>query len=120
VEVVVKAGKPVVLVTSSDSQCRWNITVEKGGKLVGIIQFGGNAQAVSGTDAPVAYRAGILPDGKKAPMYGFNVWKEEDTPTFKRFRSEIKEISGKEFTSLQGVYQPEERTFAFIVKPGAK
>ncbi len=117
-DIVIKPGRPVVLVTSSYSQCRWNVTVEKGAKLLGVIQFGGGAQAVSGTDAPIVYRAAILPDGKRATTSSANVWKEEDTPAFKAFRSEIKAISGQDYTSHQGMYQADGTPF--IVKPSAK
>lgn len=105
VRVTVKPGKPVVLVTSSYSQCRWVVTVEKGAKVVGVVQIGNFAQDVTGTDAPVVYAAGRLPNGKKGPTSGFSAHEENDGIDFNRVKATVKQITGKEFTTFQGKYQ---------------
>lgn len=119
VRVTVKAGKSVVLVTSASNQTRWVVTVEKGATLAGVIQFGNGAQELTGTDAPIAYRAGIYPDGTKGPVNGFNAYKQdEDEPSYRRIKAEVEEHTGKGFTSFQGQYQS--GTEPFVVKPSAK
>jgi hypothetical protein len=119
VHVTVKAGKPVVLVFSAYHQTRWNVTVEKGATVAGVVLFGNFAQELTGTDAPVSYRAGILPNGKRGPTAGFSASKEEkDEPSYRRMKAEVKEITGKEFTSFQGKYQSSVEPF--VVRPGAK
>ena len=119
VHVAVQPGKPVVLVTSASTQTRWVVKVEKGATVAGVIQFGNTAQELVGTDAPVIYRAGILPNGKKGPVQGFNAYKQDDKePSYKRIKGEVKEYTGKDFTSFQGQYQSGKEPF--VVKPGAK
>jgi hypothetical protein len=118
VHVTVKPGKPVVLVFSSYWQCRWNVKVEKGATVAGVVLFGNYAQELTGTDAPVVYRAGRLPNGKRGPTSGFNAYKETDDPSYKRIKEEVKEITGKEFTTFQGLYQA--GPAPFVVTPGAK
>lgn len=118
VYVTVKAGKPVVLVFSSYHQCRWCLAVEKGATVAGVVLYGGFAQVVTGTDAPVVYRAGKLPNGKRGTIDGLHASKQDDSNTYKRVIAEIKEITSKELTSFQGQYQPGPEPF--VVKPGAK
>lgn len=119
VYVTVKPGKPVVLVTSSSYQARWKVTVEKGATVAGVIQFGNTAQEVVGVDAPIIYRAAVRPDGTKGPTNGFNAFKQDDNePSYKRIKAEVKEYTGQDFTSFQGKYQATKEPF--VVKPGAK
>ncbi len=117
VHITVKPGKPVVLALSANIQTRWQVTIEKGGNVVGVALFGNYAKEVVGTEAPVSYAAGILPNGKRAPQAGFNVYKE-DAPEFKRRKAELLEMTGKDFTSFQGQYQSGKEPF--VVTPGAK
>lgn len=116
VRVTVKPGKPVVLVTSSYSQCRWVVTVEKGANVVGVVQIGNFAQEVTGTDASVVYAAGRRPNGEKGPTIGFNAHVENDGLDFKRVKATVKQITDREFTKFQGKYQSEKEPF--VVTPG--
>lgn len=115
VRVTVKPGKPVVLVTSSYSQCRWVVTVEKGAKVVGVVQFGNFAQEVTGVDAPTVNAAGILSNGQRGLTSGFNSYDEKDKDGMKRLKDAAKEVTGRDFTSFQGKYQSEKEPF--VVTP---
>lgn len=119
VHVTVKAGKPVVLVFSSAVQTRWVVNVEKGATVAGVIQYGNAAQELTGTDAPLVYRAGIRPDGTKGPVNGFNAYKQdENESSYKRIKAEVQELTNKGFTSFQGQTQADKEPF--VVKPSAK
>lgn len=115
VRVTVKAGKPVVLVTSSYSQCRWAVTVEKGAKVVGVVQFGNFAQEVTGVDVPTVNAAGILSNGQRGLTSGFNAHSEKDMDGMNRLKAAAKEVTGRDFTSFQGKYQSEKEPF--VVTP---
>ena len=117
--VTVKPGRPIVLVTSASYQTRWKVTIEKGATVAGVIQFGNTAQELIGVDAPVIYRAAVRADGSKGPTNGFNAYKQdENEPSYKRIKAEVKEYTGRSFTSFQGKYQATKEPF--VVKPGAK
>lgn len=115
VRVTVKPGKPVALVTSSYSQCRWVVTVEKGAKVVGVVQFGNFAQEVTGVDAPTVNAAGILSNGQRGITSGFNSYDEKDKDGMKRLKDAAKEVTGRDFNSFQGKYQSEKEPF--VVTP---
>ena len=69
--------------------------------------------------APIAYRAGIYPDGTKGPVNGFNAYKQDEKePSYRRIKAEVEEHTGKGFASFQGQYQS--GTEPFVVTPGAK
>lgn len=119
VYITVKPGKPVVLVTSANFQTRWVVNVEKGATVAGVIQYGNHAQELTGTDAPLVYRAGIRPNGKKGPVQGFNAYKQDDKePSYKRIKGEVQDLTKKEFASFQG--ENKSGLEPFVVQPGAK
>ena len=121
VPVHVKAGKPVILVLATFSICQWQVTVEDGAEVVGVILCGTDAQEVAGIKAPVVYRSGRDPYGKsRGDRKGEVIWASHDRnhELFPQLEAGVKKITGKSFTGFQGGDEaPKE---GFVVKPSAK
>ena len=119
VRVLVKPGKPVVLVLSSYRACQWHVEVEKGGEVVGVILCGSESQEVTGVKVPVVYRAGRDPYGKEreGEVVGIVSYEKVDK-SLRLMEDKIKQITGKPVAKFQGQYTaPKE---GFVVKPDAK
>jgi hypothetical protein len=119
--VYVKAGKPVILVLSSYRVCQWQVEVEKGGSVVGVIVCGHGPQEVAGIKAPLLYRSGLGPNGED--RWGQKedvIWGAYDRAQelFPQHEAGVKKITGKTFTTFQG--QSATPKEGFVVKPSAK
>jgi hypothetical protein len=117
VHVTVKAGKPIILVLSASQQTHWKVKVEKGATITRIILLGSYAKEVSGTDAPIDYMAGLLPNGKRTGFETFNAMKI-DTTEYERLTKLVKEQTGKALSSFQAYNHSEKEPF--VIKPTAK
>ncbi len=121
VHVRVKAGKPVILVLASSTACQWQVEVEDGGEVVGIVLCGTEPQEVAGAKAPVVYRAGRDPYWKDRWGRGEEViWTSRDRKdkSFAQLEAGVKKITGKSLTDFQGKdTAPKD---GFVVKPSAK
>jgi hypothetical protein len=117
VRVKVLAGQDVILVLSGSEMCQWVVEVEKGAAVTKVILCGYYTQELTGVNAPVIYRAYFGPDGKRTKVKYFRAYNTKD-PTFERFTEAAKELTGKDFTSFQGQYQPKGKVFE--VRPGTK
>jgi hypothetical protein len=114
VRVAVKAGRDVVLVLSAGEPCRWEVEVEKGGRVAGVVLTGVNHQQVAGVDCPVFDRAACGPDGKARKWPALLGYDEKDKG-FERFRAGVKEVVGRDFDDFQGVEKAPED--GFVVRP---
>jgi hypothetical protein len=119
--VQVFAGKDVVLVLSSNENCRWEVTLREGAKVTGILLCGYHAQEVAGVDAPTVYRCYYGPDGvtlayPNGYFYGYD--KKKDT--FPDFLKSVKNITGKDFTSFECYNRPQPGDESFTIRPSAK
>lgn len=115
--VTVKPGKPVVLVLSCGCQCRWEVNVEKGATVAGVVLFGSGAQELTGTDAPVIYASKMLPNGKPSPAPAASARKQTGRE-YEQLAAGVKAMTGRDFTTFQGQYKAGDQPF--VVKPGAK
>jgi hypothetical protein len=118
VRVLVKAGKPVVLVLTAYTACQWQVEVEEGGAVVGIVLGGGEAQEVASIKVPVVYRAGV--DEYFKHRKGDVIWTSRDRndKSFIQLEDRVKKITGKTFADFQGKSEtPKE---GFVAKPSAK
>lgn len=118
VPVLVKAGKPVILVLTSYKACHWQVELEEGAEVVGIILGGTEPQEVAGVKAPVVYRAGRAPDWKDRK--GDVIWTchNANDKSFAQLEAGVKKITGKTFTDFQGKNTAPKD--GFVVKPSAK
>lgn len=121
IPVVVKRGKPVVLVLTSYGACQWQITVEDGAEVVGVILGGTEPQEIAGVKVPVVYRVGRWPDGKDRWGQGWEtIWtcRDPKDKSFAELESGVKKVLDKSFSEFQATDDaPKE---GFVVKPSAK
>lgn len=123
VRVKVAKGKDVVLVLSSYLGCRWEVEVEKGGKVVGVLLCGSDPQEVAGVDdVPLVYRAYYGPDGKRVIRPGYKSFGGYDgkSDNWKKFVEGVKEVAGKEFDTFQGGERPGPKDEPYVIRPAAK
>lgn len=122
VQVQVREGNPVVLVLSSDMNCRWEIEVKRGGKVVGVLLCGNKAQEIAGVgEVPIVYRAAHAPDGK--PVVGDNYFYGHDKLDLafqQNFLPSVKTLLGKGFNSFQGENTPGPESEPYIIRPRMK
>jgi hypothetical protein len=118
VSVVVKAGKPVVLVLTSDLPCQWQVSVEEGGQVIGLILGGSSPQEVFGVKPPILYRAGRDAHAKVRAGDVIGTSRDRNDKSFIRLEGGVKKITGKSFTDFQACREtPKE---GFVVKPSTK
>lgn len=115
--VKVKPGKPVVLVLSCSVQCRWEVTVEKGATVAGVVLFGNAAQELAGVDAPVVYDAKQLRDGREVETVGSHATKREGK-CYELMCAAVRNMTGRDFTDFQGHSKGTKEPF--VVTPSAK
>lgn len=121
IRVTVGPGKPVVLVLSAYEACRWEVTVEKGGAVAGVVLGGSLYQEVGGVgDAPVVYHARQGPNrlapfvtDKPLPYYS-----STDDPKGEVFTAAVQELTGAKPVHVQRVYSAPAEPFS--VRPGKK
>lgn len=126
IHVRVDNEKDTILVLSSYMPCRWSADIKPGSKVTGIVLCGHHAQEVTVVNnpvqSPIVYRARDNPDGSprengSGHFYGY----DKKHKGWSKFVAGVKEITGKEFASFQGVNVPETKDGPhFVVPPKAK
>lgn len=118
----VKAGADVVLVLSCYNHCYWEVAVEPGAKISGVVLGGYHQQELKLTGVsdqpPVLYRAYYNLDGEvrrgKEFFYGYDRKQEK---TWKLFTEDVKKATGKELTTFQGGSMPGPKDEPYMIQP---
>lgn len=114
VKVRVRSGGPVVLALSSCVQCRWVVSVDKGGAVAGVLLCGHGTQELVGVAAPTAYRARYDPRGNTRPEEEVICW---ETKQDGAFRKAVSGLLGKDLETLWTRHTPPTGETLDVVPP---
>jgi hypothetical protein len=122
IRVKVKAGTAVILVLSSVEPCRWEVELDKGAKVSGVILLGYRPQEVRGVDVPVLNRVRYDAAGNIVNRDAvFYLSGREDDPEYRSFKpmeAVVEKLTGRGFTSTRG--KNTSPAGGFIIIPGEK
>ncbi len=118
----VKAGSAVILVLSGVEPCRWDIELDKGAKVSGVVLLGYRPQEVRGVDVPVLNRVRYDTAGnivnRDAVFYLSGKSDDPELRSFKPMEAVVEKLTGRGFTSTRG--KNTSPAGGFIITPGEK
>lgn len=129
IRVQVKSDAPVVLVLSCYNDCRWEVSVKPGCKVVGVVLCGNHAQEFEAfenpIDIPTVYRARYKPDGSQRLGAGDEYFDGYDKlhKKWPKFAAGVKDVTGKDvgqWASFQGKNTPDLQDEPYIIPPRQK
>jgi hypothetical protein len=118
VRVQVVGEGETILVLTCHTLCEWDVKVDKGAKVGGVILGGYAYQSVRGIDAPIVRRVRTASDGNRIERLDYlDCWKMKGDD-YAKYAAAVKKIVGHELTSFHGEYSPKEEPI--IVRLGGQ
>jgi len=106
VDVLIKKGDvPITLVLCAYEPVEWHVKVEDGTVITKVILSGYHKQRVIGVEAPVT----SMSYDERSPGYFYAF--ERNSEEYPHLVKRLREITGKEIASFQGVYNPKRVPF---------